>query len=496
MQESPRLLQRTQRAPHARKSTQLSSGHEAVHESLVPGLPFGYIETEQDTSSRKPRSRADFNTHSPGNEASVNHRIIGDDEVKKTPTKKNDDDLSGYYASCPRPRRRCSAWANEGGSENRPPHPHSEPSRKHLSSRDSGTDDGHSDDSAAGHRSRPPRASRKLEWSANVRTEGGEAEKKPPKRSSRSESKRPSLPPTELELADAESASQTSDSGLDDEAMLAAQLSSDEDSEEVGSPLRDQLSLAPSTSGAFSGRYGLMQHESFFTEYGGEVDLRSFAYKPVPQHRMALCKITRSRGYKARYPIFTFTFEDPDGKNTRDVLVARRQRHGKAVSYLIATDVAKLEGAHSGKLKANFSCSKFSLFDSGSKQAKKRKEICSVVYTHKSWSNPRGLLVKCPYDDVNGRQRDVCMVNALPEWDPVLKIHSLKFNGRATEVSVKNFKLIKDGAKSDVSVDEEPFFFRLGKVGKDTFNCDYRWPMTPLQAFGIALTSFEGGRAR
>ena len=64
-------------------------------QSLVPGLPFGYIETEQDTSSRKPRSRADFNTLSPENEASVNHRIIGDDEVKKTPTKKNDDDLSG-----------------------------------------------------------------------------------------------------------------------------------------------------------------------------------------------------------------------------------------------------------------------------------------------------------------------------------------------------------------------------------------------------------------
>ena len=313
----------------------------------------------------------------------------------------------------------------------------------------------------------------------------------------------------ELPSSDSSQSSSSSDSGVDDEAMLAAQLSSDE---ENGSPNPDTHHHHGTTVAHFdptptavstakpTGKFGLKRSEMFFNEYLGHTDLKSFVYNPIPQNRLALCKITRTKGSKSRYPVFTMTFEDANGEQQRDVLVAKRQRHGKAISYLIATDKSELDASPSGKLKANFGCSKFSLYDNGCKRAKSRKEIGNIVYTHKSWSNPRGLLIRCPYEDANGRQRDVCMVNALPEWDPVLKIHSLKFNGRATEVSVKNFKLIRDGVQSSGgsadSDDDAMFFLRLGKISKDTFNVDYRWPMTPLQAFGIALTSFEGGRAR
>jgi len=32
---------------------------------------------------------------------------------------------------------------------------------------------------------------------------------------------------------------------------------------------------------------------------------------------------------------------------------------------------------------------------------------------------------------------------------------------------------------------------QFGRVGKDAFTMDYQWPLCGLQAFGIALSSFD-----
>jgi tubby-related protein 1 len=37
---------------------------------------------------------------------------------------------------------------------------------------------------------------------------------------------------------------------------------------------------------------------------------------------------------------------------------------------------------------------------------------------------------------------------------------------------------------------------QFGRVDNNTFTCDYRYPLSAIQAFGIALSSFEGGIAR
>lgn len=39
--------------------------------------------------------------------------------------------------------------------------------------------------------------------------------------------------------------------------------------------------------------------------------------------------------------------------------------------------------------------------------------------------------------------------------------------------------------------DPDTVLLQFGKAGGDTFTCDFRWPLTPLQAFGIALSSFD-----
>jgi len=37
---------------------------------------------------------------------------------------------------------------------------------------------------------------------------------------------------------------------------------------------------------------------------------------------------------------------------------------------------------------------------------------------------------------------------------------------------------------------------QFGRVDDDTFTCDYRYPLSAIQAFGIALSSFDSRLAR
>lgn len=50
--------------------------------------------------------------------------------------------------------------------------------------------------------------------------------------------------------------------------------------------------------------------------------------------------------------------------------------------------------------------------------------------------------------------------------------------------SVKNFQLCDPDELDDVAV-------QFGRVGKEEFNMDLKWPMSPFQAFAITLSSFD-----
>ena len=86
----------------------------------------------------------------------------------------------------------------------------------------------------------------------------------------------------------------------------------------------------------------------------------------------------------------------------------------------------------------------------------------------------------------------VFLASKEPKLNHVTGAHSLDFGGRVTHGSVKNFQLCVTEAPDAVAC-------QFGKVGKNEFTLDYAWPLTPLQAFGFALTSLayklanEGG---
>jgi tubby-related protein 1 len=92
------------------------------------------------------------------------------------------------------------------------------------------------------------------------------------------------------------------------------------------------------------------------------------------------------------------------------------------------------------------------------------------------------------------------LCNRPPRWmGGEVGAYVLNFEGRVTMASVKNFQLIR---KTDLPAElsgqkrnNGNVLLQFGRVGKDRFNVDIRYPMTPFQAFGIILSSFDGKMA-
>eukprot|EP00842_Homolaphlyctis_polyrhiza_P005851 jgi/Hompol1/6267/HPOL_000318-RA len=84
----------------------------------------------------------------------------------------------------------------------------------------------------------------------------------------------------------------------------------------------------------------------------------------------------------------------------------------------------------------------------------------------------------------NNTNKLLFLKNKPPRWNEATQSHCLNFGGRVTQPSIKNMQLIPEH-------DENYIVLQFGRCGPDTFTLDARWPMTPVEAFAIALTSFD-----
>ncbi|KAJ8614523.1 hypothetical protein CTAYLR_000803 [Chrysophaeum taylorii] len=94
----------------------------------------------------------------------------------------------------------------------------------------------------------------------------------------------------------------------------------------------------------------------------------------------------------------------------------------------------------------------------------------------------------------NDVQSTIQLRNKLPKWNPQLGCLSLHFGRKRVKASSsKNFLVYTEDSLDDRtrldSADEA--VFQLGKLGSRTFSLDFRYPLSPLQAFAIALTAFN-----
>ncbi|KAF8387923.1 hypothetical protein HHK36_026585 [Tetracentron sinense] len=90
-------------------------------------------------------------------------------------------------------------------------------------------------------------------------------------------------------------------------------------------------------------------------------------------------------------------------------------------------------------------------------------------------------------------QKDEILVlkNKAPRWHEQLQCWCLNFRGRVTVASVKNFQLVASPENGPSGQEHESVLLQFGKVGKDLFTMDYRYPISAFQAFAICLSSFD-----
>jgi hypothetical protein len=74
--------------------------------------------------------------------------------------------------------------------------------------------------------------------------------------------------------------------------------------------------------------------------------------------------------------------------------------------------------------------------------------------------------------------------NRPPWWNIELGAFVLNFGGRVKVASVKNFQLCERNDRDHV--------MQFGRIeGRHAFTMDFGWPLTPMQAFAIAISSLQ-----
>jgi len=255
-------------------------------------------------------------------------------------------------------------------------------------------------------------------------------------------------------------------------------------------------------------------------------ELRAFLHDPGPRSGgMIQCRIVRDRsGLHKLYP--KYRMETDAGMF---MMAALKQKQNKtsnyAISMLEGEAITKDCDGFIGKLRSDFMGLEFVAYSPGhnpSKLTKKekaepetmqrlRQELVAVQYSSSLWgSKPRGprkmnivlprvqpsgerLVCRTMHSDVEGlvalqkkgtTQLIDPYINKSPKWNDQIGAYVLNFNKRVTQASVKNFQLCQ-------TEDPDTVYLQFGRIDKEVFNIDFRFPVSPFQAFAIALSSFD-----
>ncbi|KAL5713425.1 Tubby-like F-box protein 5 [Ranunculus cassubicifolius] len=98
-----------------------------------------------------------------------------------------------------------------------------------------------------------------------------------------------------------------------------------------------------------------------------------------------------------------------------------------------------------------------------------------------------------PLIPLHGAREPLMLKNKAPRWHEQLQCWCLNFRGRVTVASVKNFQLVAavEPHHNISQAEQEKVILQFGKIGKDIFTMDYRYPLSAFHAFAICLSSFD-----
>uniref|UniRef100_A0A8C3VXA4 TUB like protein 2 n=1 Tax=Catagonus wagneri TaxID=51154 RepID=A0A8C3VXA4_9CETA len=245
-------------------------------------------------------------------------------------------------------------------------------------------------------------------------------------------------------------------------------------------------------------------------------DMEAYVRRPVLPGCTVRCRISRNRRGvdKGLFPFYYLYLEFCFSHPQHFLLSGRKRKRSKTSNYLISldhTDLSRDGDNFVGKVRSNALGTKFTIFDNGVNPEKKnfvpetariREELGAVCY-EANFLGLRGpwkmTLIIPGIDAQNQRisvqpqneqesllsrlqrganQGLVLLQNKAPLWSDKSGVYVLNFHGRVTRASVKNFQIVH---RDDREL-----------LGTDTFTMDFRFPLCPLQAFAICLSSLDG----
>lgn len=253
----------------------------------------------------------------------------------------------------------------------------------------------------------------------------------------------------------------------------------------------------------------------------GIEDLDTFVFQPAPQDEQIQCRITRDRrGIDNRaYPVYYLHMER-EGMKKVFLLGARKRKKSATSSYIISTDptdVSRKNDSFVAKLRSNMMGTRFTCYDNGKAYSEPgalidpdmlRREMVTVGYETNvlGFKGPRKMTVVIPGMDLDGervecqpageketlsakldaRNNDniTTLQNKFPVWNEDSQSYVLNFHGRVTQASVKNFQIVH-------AKEPDYIVLQFGRVEDDVFTMDYKYPLCAVQAFAIALSSFD-----
>ncbi|KAI8838927.1 hypothetical protein BC829DRAFT_404230 [Chytridium lagenaria] len=190
----------------------------------------------------------------------------------------------------------------------------------------------------------------------------------------------------------------------------------------------------------------------------------------VPLDSILRCKLYRKKNLLDKaHPSF-FLYNEADDKF---LLAARKRKKSKSVNYVISTsqeDLSKDSTHYVAKLRANFQRTNFILFDARNynKNSKDKglKELACVTYSK----------------TVLPREMEVAIPSLNISENMTTQSHCLNF-GVGTFSSLSG-KMVQTSQYTYIVL-------QFGRCGPDYFTMDVRYPMTPMEAFAIAVTTFD-----
>lgn len=228
------------------------------------------------------------------------------------------------------------------------------------------------------------------------------------------------------------------------------------------------------------------------------------------------CIVYRNRaGTNRVHPSFTLFFQESAGGKEVPMLQAKKRLGNTTPNYWIGLGESSLDkssAAYLGKVRANFRGTEFSIYDSGVSPRRGghsplvRSELGAVTYSSLSrrqkstgtvqvllprvneWDRIRPWRARRTANDMISLAKKkaehgfIALVNKLPEVEDAVGGFALDFRGRFARSSLKNIQLVPPD-------DQENVVLQVGRVGRDAFSLDIKWPLSPFQAFAIALTA-------